>query len=388
MSLSLTFDSVAETRPGPKWKARWDRSWPSYAAWFTSRGGDDGPERAECEAALARYMPELVPLHAHLTELSGGGDRAARFLSTWCPPAYLGGCSIAARCDGDGVRLLRNYDLSPELNEGLLLRSGWAGRPVMGMVEFLWGLSDGINDAGLAAAIAFGGRREVREGFGICTILRYLLETCDDVADARAALARIPSHMAYNVVLADRSGAVASVELAPGGGLRSMDHALATNHQHGDERPDAPGFTRTVERRAHLEMLFARQVAPPTLREAFLQPPLFRKDYAGGFGTLFTAEYEPAAGALKLIWPDRSWDQTLARFREGSRTITYAAEAPARDRDLAVALAALRPYVAAGSGQAFEQWLASTRRGEPDWIRFGGLFAGARVRDRGGERSP
>jgi predicted choloylglycine hydrolase len=258
----------------------------------------------------------------------------------------------------------------------------------MGMVEFLWGLSDGINDAGFAAAIAFGGRREVREGFGICTILRYLLETCGDVADARAALARIPSHMAYNVVLADRSGAVASVELAPGGGLRSMDHALATNHQHGDERPDAPGFTRTVERRAHLEMLFARQVAPPALREAFLQPPLFRKDYAGGFGTLFTAEYEPAAGALKLIWPDRSWDQTLARFREGSRTITYAAEAPARDRDLAVALAALRPYVAAGSGQAFEQWLAATRRGEPDWTRFGGLFARARVRDRGSERSP
>jgi len=45
------------------------------------------------------------------------------------------------------VRLLRNYDLSPDLNEGLLLRSEWTGRPVMGMVEFLWGLSDGMGSA-------------------------------------------------------------------------------------------------------------------------------------------------------------------------------------------------------------------------------------------------
>jgi predicted choloylglycine hydrolase len=111
-------------------------------------------------------MPELVPGHAALARLSGGGDRAARFLSTWCPPAYLGGCSLAAHSQDGVVRLVRNYDLSPDLNEGLLLRSEWTGGPVMGMVEFLWGLSDGINEAGLAVALAFGGNDEVREGFG------------------------------------------------------------------------------------------------------------------------------------------------------------------------------------------------------------------------------
>jgi predicted choloylglycine hydrolase len=377
VTLSLTFDAVSEARPGPKWKSRWDRSWPAYEAWFVRRGGDAGPDRATCEAALARHMPELVPLHTQLTDLSGGGDRAARFLSTWCPPPYLGGCSIAARSDHDGVRLVRNYDLSPDLNEGLLLRSAWRGRPVMGMIEFLWGLSDGINDAGLAVALAYGGRSEVREGFGIATILRYLLQTCGDVRSALGALARVPSHMAYNVVLADRSGSVASAELAPGGGLRLMEHALATNHQHGDERPDAPGYTRTVERRAHLEMLFARRVAPGTLRHAFLDSPLFRTDYAGGFGTLFTAEYAPGDGTLKLIWPRESWDQSLASFTEGKRKIDYAAGVPPRETDLAEALAALRPYVAAGFGQAFDGWLASTRRGAPDWVQFGRMFGSA-----------
>jgi hypothetical protein len=50
-------------------------------------------------------------------------------------------------CRASGLVLLRNYDLSPDLNEGLLLRSEWTGRPVMGMVEFLWGLSDGMGSA-------------------------------------------------------------------------------------------------------------------------------------------------------------------------------------------------------------------------------------------------
>ena len=67
------------------------------------------------------------------------------------------------------MRLVRNYDLSPDLNEGLLLRTEWTGMPVMGMVELLWGLSDGVNAAGLSVALAFGGRSEVTRGFGVTT---------------------------------------------------------------------------------------------------------------------------------------------------------------------------------------------------------------------------
>ncbi|MEP3330233.1 hypothetical protein [Sedimentitalea sp.] len=149
--MTLTFDAISEDTPGPKWAARWQRSWPAYEAWYMARGGDTGPTRLQCESALERYMPELVPVYRRLVDLAGGSDRAARFLSTWCTPPYLGGCSLAAVADQNEVRLVRNYDLSPELNEGLLLRTEWTGRPVMGMVEFLWGLSDCMNDSGLRA---------------------------------------------------------------------------------------------------------------------------------------------------------------------------------------------------------------------------------------------
>ena len=43
------------------------------------------------------------------------------------------------------------------------------------MSDCLWGLLDGINDAGLAVSLAFGGRA-TREGFGIPLVVRYLLE--------------------------------------------------------------------------------------------------------------------------------------------------------------------------------------------------------------------
>ncbi len=365
MTHTLTFDAISETAPGEKWKSRWHRSWPAYEAWFIARGGDAGPDRATCDAAIVRHMPELRDLHATLTSLAGGTDRAARFLSAWCPPAYLGGCSLAAVASPDAVRLVRNYDLSPDLNEGFQLHSAWTGKPVMGMVEFIWGLSDGINADGLAVALAFGGGSQTGQGFGICMIVRYVLETCADVPAALKVLARIPSHMAYNLVLADRAGRTASVEMLPGGGMRLMPRAVATNHQHGDTPPERPTFTRTKERHAHLDSMISQGPAPTTLAARFLQSPLYQKNFAQGFGTLFTAEYDPHAGAMTLHWPSGTWTQQLDDFREGSRTITYDSDAPAT----ADWIAALRPWL----GDAAAMLDSET----PDWAAFGQACARA-----------
>ncbi len=322
MTYSLTFDAIRESRPGPKWAARWDRSWPAYEAWFIARGGDNGPDRATCEAALRHYMPELLPVHAELTALAGGSDRAARFLSTWCPPSYLGGCSLAVAVSDEDIRLVRNYDLSPDLNEGLLLHSAWCGRPVMGMVEFLWGLSDGMNAAGLSIALAYGGRQVTARGFGITTILRYVLETCDTVEETLRVLQHVPSHMPYNLVLADASGAAASVEIFAGGGAKVQPRVIATNHQNDGSTPDRAAFTRTYERAAHLDAN-VDLTAPSTLIDNFRAEPLKQSRYDQGFGTLFTAEYEPKRQQLTLHWENDSWTQAIDHFEEGQKVIRY-----------------------------------------------------------------
>jgi predicted choloylglycine hydrolase len=329
----------------------------------------------ECAAALAEHMPELEPVHRKLTELAGGGDRAARFLSTWRPPQYLGGCSLAAiEMDGD-VRLVRNYDLSPELNEGLLLRSEWTGSPVMGMVEFLWGLSDGVNAAGLAAAIAYGGRGEVARGFGVTTILRYVLETCATVAEAVAALHRVPSHMAYNLVLADRTGTTAAVELMPGGGANIVQPAVATNHQLTGRSTHRPGWAQTTERRNRLKQLLAAGGSLDGVADAFLEAPLFRRNYAAGFGTLFTALYDPSAGVLTLRWPGQRWRQSLDDFIPGSRTIHYSALQPKPAHfELGEIRDAIRPLLSPHGKAALDRWMVDADQGNADWARFGQIW--------------
>lgn len=361
MTHSLTFDAIAEAEAGPKWQARWQRSWPAYEAWFVARGGENGPDRAACLDALAAHMPELVPTHAKLTQLAGGGDRAARFLSAWCPPTYLGGCSLAAVSDDNSVRLVRNYDLSPDLNEGLLLRSEWTGRTVMGMVEFLWGLSDGINADGLSVALAYGGGSQTGEGFGICLILRYVLETCCSVPEAIDVLRKVPSHMAYNLVLADKKGRTASVEMHAGGGLRVRPVAVATNHQHGQQAPDRPAFTRTRERYAHLEMIMEQAPQPASLAAQFLEGPLFQTNFAAGFGTLFTAEYNPDAPAMTLHWPTGEWVQNLNDFQEGQRVIGYD-QTEQQSQDW---MEALRPWL----GGAVDQ--LDVISSDTDWAMLG-----------------
>ncbi|UWR27883.1 C45 family autoproteolytic acyltransferase/hydrolase [Sulfitobacter sp. S223] len=370
-NMTLTFDAVSEPTPGPKWQSRWDRSWPAYEAWFIGRGGDNGPTKQQCRAAMQRYMPELLPVYDRLVMVAGGSDRAARFLSTWCPPTYLGGCSLAAIADETDVRLVRNYDLSPDLNEGLLLRSEWLGRPVMGMVEFIWGLSDGINDAGLSIALAYGGRSESGEGFGITTILRYVLETCDTVEQALDALKRVPSHMAYNVVIADKARATASVELYPGGGIKIMPKAIATNHQSGKTAADRPAFTRSFERHEHLAQI---RTGPRNLNRQFLEAPLLQDRYSEGFGTLFTAEYDPEKRSVGLTLQGVRWDQSLEQFEEGQRVVTYTsatAIAPATgmadwSQAAGIDWAAVGRDYAEGKGKPIETYLAQAEARHQD----------------------
>ena len=88
--------------------------------------------------------------------------------------------------------------------------TAWGKHRVIGMSDCLWGLLDGMNDAGLAVSLTFGGRRVLGDGFGIPVVVRYLLETCATVAEAREALARVPVNLAHNLTLVDCSGEAAT----------------------------------------------------------------------------------------------------------------------------------------------------------------------------------
>lgn len=305
-----------EDRPGPVWRGLFERFWPAYERWFLREGDGARPSLERSRSRLARYMGELVPTWERLVELAGGGARAARFLSLYRPSPYLSACSQAVFAGEEPV-LVRNYDYSPSLWEGTLVSSAWNGRRVLAMGDCLWGALDGMNDAGLAVSLSFGGRRVVGDGFGIPLVVRYLLEFSETAAEAARVLERVPSHMAYNVTVLDAAGDFFTAYLAPDRGPILRKWPLATNHQEIDDWQEYTRATSSLGRERSLASRLADPIeTAESLASAFLEPPLYSSRHGRGFGTLYTAVYYPRRGEVEYRWPARTIRQTLDDFEE------------------------------------------------------------------------
>ncbi|MBS1303856.1 C45 family peptidase [Loktanella sp. SALINAS62] len=318
----MLWRALSEDQPGPRWAGLFAEYWPAYRDWWMREGEHARPTYAECRRQLARHMPELLPLYETLCELAGGGDKAARFLSFWNPPAYLSGCSQAI-WQGPEPVMVRNYDYDSRAFDSLILRTKWGGRTVMGVSDGLWGLVDGVNDAGLAISLTFGGRNVVGQGFGVPLILRYVLQTCTTTAEAGAALARIPTHMSYNVTVLDENRQYLTAMMGPGRDTLITHNAVATNHQESVEWVSHARFTATVEReRFLLQRLTLHREPQETFIDAFLKPPLYSTAFSKGFGTLYTAVYRPRLRQMEVRWPGTVWPMSMHAFVEGGRRVT------------------------------------------------------------------
>ena len=254
--IPFSFRSIEELELGPKWAAVFEERWPHYREWFLREGEDARPSYATSVRMLRAHMPELMDAYERVVELAGGGDLAARMLSLYRPPPYLAACSQGVWSGEDGPMLVRNYDYAPSRMEGIIWSTRMGERRVVGMSDCLWGLLDGMNDAGLAVSLTFGGRRVLGDGFGIPLVVRYLLETCDDVASARASLARLPYALAHNLTVVDAAGEVLTAYLSPDREPFFRNVPAATNHQGMVEWPEQARATRTIEReRCILDLL-------------------------------------------------------------------------------------------------------------------------------------
>ena len=324
---SIAFAAIEELEPGERWRESFEAMWPAYRSWYLKEGQRARPNITTCRKMLRSHMPELVPTYERLVELTGEDELAARFLSLYRPPGFVVGCSQGAWTREGGPALVRNYDYPASRAEGLVYSTAWTGRRVIGMSDCLWGLLDGVNDAGLAASLTFGGRRAVGDGFGIPLVIRYLLEVCTTVAEAREALAGLPVHAAQNVTLLDRNGDFVTVCLSPDREPDFREVPAATNHQRRDDWPEYAEAVRTFEREQMvLELLQAPEMTREGFVEAFLEPPLYSTAFSKGFGTLYTAAYFPAEGRAEYRWPDFTWSQSFADFAEGSHTQRLAEE--------------------------------------------------------------
>lgn len=312
----LSLNCVKEETPGEKWQALFQKSWTSYRQWFLSEGLMARKGYLTSSGMLNRYMPELFPVYEKLADLAGGGDIEARFLSLYCPPPYMSGCSQMA-WNRDKKFLIRNYDYSPVLFEGTMLYTKWL-KPVIGISDCSWGLLDGMNSDGLAASLAFGGRNTVGDGFGIPLVIRYILETCATTAEAIKKLEYIPTHMSYNVTVIDTTGAYATLYMAPDKPPVILQSPIATNQQEVIDWPYYATMTATQERKELLEYMHGSpNEGEKSVTKKFLQPPLYNYNYQKNFGTLYTAKYDVAEKKINVFWPeDKKITQKFDDFHE------------------------------------------------------------------------
>lgn len=319
--MSLQFRAFSEASPGPVWAGLFAEFWPHYRRWWASEGVAKRPNYRECRDALQSHMPEIVMLYDELCELAGGGDNQARYLSFYNPPPYLFGCSQAI-WQGERPLLVRNYDYNANAFDAILLHSSWQGRQIIGMSDGMFGLIDGMNDAGLALSLTFGGRREVGQGFAVPLILRYILQCCSTLAEAEAILRRVPCHMSYNVTVMDSRKRYFTAYLTPDRPTVIARTPVATNHQQRVEWFGHARFTATVKRERFLtSCLNEKPGTEDGFIDLFLHPPLYSTSFSKGFGTLYTAAYMPGDGEMRLSWPQKQWRHSFADFKSGMQVV-------------------------------------------------------------------
>jgi predicted choloylglycine hydrolase len=326
---SMTLFGIREEQPGPRWQALHDVTRDAYHRWYLSQGSAARPDLLTCYQMLIRHMPELVPVWERLVELAGGDEVTARLLTLWDPPRFLPGCSqatLGAAVAANGVirapLLIRNYDYGPDLFERVVYSTAFTGRRVLGMGDCLWGLLDGMNDAGLAVSLAFGGRPGSSPGFGIPIVVRYLLEVAASIDDVRSVLRRVPVNMSYNLTIVDASGESLTAFVAPDSAPEFSSARVATNHRGTvPEYPERARSLRSVERQRLLLSLLNSNPDINGLTSAFLRPPLFSTEYGRAFGTLYTAVYRPNDGVVDYLWPQDSWRRTFDSVDETKTVI-------------------------------------------------------------------
>ena len=317
---------IEEDKPGKKWAEVFERTWPYYRAWYVQEGVTARPGYLSCSESIGQHMPELESIYDQVCELAGSGDLPARYLSMWNPPAFMSGCTQMAWTRGEPA-LIRNYDYNPKWFEGVMLKSNWL-RPVIGISDCNWGLLDGMNSSGLCASLNFGGRNVVGEGFGIPLVIRYLLETCDNVDEAVKTFERLPVHMAYNVMLVDRDGNYATLFLGPDRPATLVNKQACTNHQGDIEWPEYALETQTIEReRAAESYLNDDSYDLNSIYRKFLQPPLHQFNIKKSFGTLYSAAWFPETGKAKLFWKTKELNQSFSDFTEKQITVQITKQA-------------------------------------------------------------
>lgn len=194
---------------------------PEYARFLTSSA--DGREPGAEEAArllkyFDRYCPGINEEVEGFAASLGVEPIQAAYYALSAP--LSGQCSHMALLPGitqDGHVLMgRSYEWNDE-DEFRLVTTRVKGKAShMGFSLFQFGRFDGLNEYGLGVTMSAGvpGSQPQEEGLKFWAVIRTLLDCCKTVDEALKLIDGMPISFNWNLILADRTGEAALVEIA------------------------------------------------------------------------------------------------------------------------------------------------------------------------------
>jgi predicted choloylglycine hydrolase len=205
------------------------------------------------EPEVRRVFPQIID------EFQGFADACgAEYESLLGFMLVIGTRSSAPKCSAfgvssdSGVVFGRNYDFFYEYKKYTesYLTVPADGFASVGQSDVFIGREDGVNEKGLAIAIAAVGPKTVKPGINFPIAVRYILDQCSDVKDALKTLSRFRFSTTNNYLLADRLGALAVLEASPERKAvrhpeRGDEFILCTNHFIG---PDVSASEDSTQR--------------------------------------------------------------------------------------------------------------------------------------------
>jgi hypothetical protein len=286
-----------------------------------------------CEAVLADVYPGLLDKVEGMIE--GGKLQRDDFKALFYARDSRGqmGCTnlaVLPRCTADGALLVGvNYDwyyyalpwrevrkVRPQgAYRSLRVTHHWAGSP------------DGLNETGLGVFLSvLPQRQSLGPGLAWHLVMDIVLDTCQDVPDARDLLASLPHLGTFNYLIVDALGHAVVAEAAPGRvAFREPQNGclLATNHLPGREVPEA-GLSEPDRRRQRRSVArykkatewcseMTGQVDVTAIRgllrdhEAPIcrgnhNPPQQGTAFDDVFGTIWSLTARPAERAIHVAW--------------------------------------------------------------------------------------
>ncbi|MBD1373539.1 choloylglycine hydrolase [Hazenella sp. IB182357] len=172
----------------------------------------------QCLPILKKFDPNVIQEIKGFAEgFQTNVENVSAFLLSLGVFEMTGQCSIFAAYNGEEVIVGRNYDMRYEFRKTTEAAFVDIDRryPYIGHSDCFIGKVDGINTHGLFVGISAVPHEGIQKGINFYFAVKYILENCRTVAEGIEVLRKFPSSVGNNYLLADSSGEMAVVEVAP-----------------------------------------------------------------------------------------------------------------------------------------------------------------------------